>query len=59
MLHVVYTIAFLYLLHIDEVLHLQVQDIVANLIDEDYIKVMLPFRKTHQYGGKWLLHFSK
>lgn len=50
----IYTIAFLCLLRIDEVLKIQIEHI--EFIDrgtKDYRMVLtLPFRKTHQFGGK-------
>ena len=51
MLQCIYTIAFLCLLRFDEVLQIQLKDI--EVIDKlkGYIKLTLPFRKTHQYGG--------
>jgi hypothetical protein len=51
MLQCIYTIAFLCLLRFDEVLkieahHLEVMDEATG-----EIKLTLPFRKTHKYGG--------
>jgi hypothetical protein len=51
MLQCIYTIAFLCLLRFDEVLkieahHLEVMDEATG-----EIKLSLPFRKTHKYGG--------
>jgi hypothetical protein len=45
-----YTLAFLCLLRFDEVLKIQVQDI--KIILKEKMKVTLPFRKTHQFGGR-------
>lgn len=45
----VYTIAFVCLLRIDEVLKIQFQDI--ELFGDTALKLTLPFRKTNQYGG--------
>ena len=54
----IYTIAFLCLLQIDEVLKIQIEHI--EFVDrgtKDYRMVLtLPFRKTHQFGGKLLLY---
>jgi hypothetical protein len=55
MLQCIYTIAFLCLLRFDEVLkieshHLEVIDEVTG-----EIKLSLPFRKTHKYGGTILM----
>jgi len=51
MLQCVYTIAFLCLLRFDEVLRIELKNI--EVIDKlkGHIKLTLPFRKTHQYGG--------
>jgi hypothetical protein len=51
MLQCIYSIAFLCLLRFDEVLRIEHKDIevVDNIKGE--IKLTLPFRKTHQYGG--------
>ena len=51
MLQCIYTIAFLCLLRFDEVLRIQLKDI--EVIDKlkGHIKLILLFRKTHQYGG--------
>ena len=50
----IYTIAFLCLLRIDEVLKIQIEHI--EFVDrgtKDYRMILtLPFRKTHQFGGK-------
>jgi hypothetical protein len=47
-----YTIAFMCLLRVDEVLKIQVHDIQFSGEDEpDRISISLPFRKTHQCGG--------
>jgi hypothetical protein len=53
-----YALAFLCLLRFDEVLKIQVQDI--EVFSKEKIKVTLPFRKTHQFGGMkfvWLFLF--
>lgn len=56
----IYTIAFLCLLRIDEVLKIQIEHI--EFIDKDtkdYRMVLtLPFRKTHQFGGEYLYNFA-
>lgn len=51
MLQCIYTIAFLCLLRFDEVLKIQAHHL--EVIDEGRgeIKLLLPFRKTHKYGG--------
>jgi hypothetical protein len=51
MLQCIYTIAFLCLLRFDEVLRIQLKDI--EIVDKfkGHFKLILPFRKTHQYGG--------
>src|SRR5204862_4191035 len=52
MLQCIYTIAFLCLLRFDEVLKIEAHHL--EVIDEatGEIKLILLFRKTHQYGGK-------
>ena len=53
-----YTIAFLCLLRVDEVLKIQVHDIQFSGEDEsDHISISLPFRKTHQCGGSQSQNF--
>ena len=54
MLQCIYAIAFLCLLRFDEVLRIEVKDI--EVIDKlkGHIKLTLPFRKTHQYGGNFI-----
>lgn len=54
MLQCIYSIAFLCLLRFDEVLKIQAHHL--EVIDEikGQIKLTLPFRKTHKYGGKIL-----
>jgi len=51
MLQCIYTIAFLCLLRFDEVLQIELKNI--DVVDKfkGHIKLTLPFRKTHQYGG--------
>jgi len=51
MLQCIYTIAFLCLLRFDEVLKIQAHHL--EVVDEatGEIKLTLPFRKTHKYGG--------
>ena len=51
MLQCIYTIAFLCLLRFDEVLRIQLKDIEVVDKEKGHIKLTLPFRKTHQYGG--------
>ena len=55
MLQCIYAIAFLYLLRFDEVLHIELKDIEVIDKTKGHIKLILPFRKTHQYGGKSIL----
>jgi hypothetical protein len=56
MLYTVYTLAFLCMLRFNEVLRIEAHHIeVINLTRETgEIKLTLPFRKTHQTGGKLL-----
>ena len=51
MLQCIYTIAFLCLLRFDEVLRIELKDIEVVDKLKGHIKLTLPFRKTHQYGG--------
>jgi integrase len=51
MLQCIYTIAFLCLLRFDEVLRIEFKDIEVVDKCKGHIKLTLPFRKTHQYGG--------
>ena len=53
-LHAIYTISFLCLLRIDEVLKIQRSHIE---FEEDQIILTLPFQKTHQYGRMFSVHF--
>lgn len=53
MLHLIYTVSMLCLLRFDKTLRIRWQDIEFG-IDEfgvDFVKLKLPFRKTHQNGG--------
>jgi hypothetical protein len=54
MLQCIYTIAFLCLLRFDEVLRIEHKDIEVVDRAKGQIKLRLPFRKTHQYGGNLL-----
>jgi len=54
LLQAVYTISFLCLLRSDEVLKIR-REHVELLEGPKRIKLTLPFRKTHQGGGKVLL----
>lgn len=45
-----YTLAFLCLLRFDEVLKIEIDHIER--VSETEIKLTLPFRKTHQFGGE-------
>jgi hypothetical protein len=49
LLQAAYVVAFLCLLRFDEVLKIQLHHI--ELISEKHVKLTLPFRKTHQFGG--------
>ena len=49
LLHAIYLIAFWCLLRFDEVLKIQFHDL--EVISPSCIKLTLPFRKTHQFGG--------
>lgn len=51
MLQSIYSIAFLCLLRFDEVLRIQLKDIEVIDKVKGQIKLTLPFRKTHQFGG--------
>jgi len=60
MLQCIYTIAFLCLLRFDEVLRIELRDIEVVDKFKGHIKLSLPFRKTHQYGGmSHLLVFTR
>jgi hypothetical protein len=50
LLQAIYTLAFWCLLHFDEVLKIQFQDL--EVISSTCIKLTLPFRKTDQFGGR-------
>jgi hypothetical protein len=64
-MHLAYTLAFLCLLRFNEVLKIKAHYIkvvgLFNLRGEEIgeIKLTLPFYKTKQLGGKFLLIFSK
>lgn len=49
LLFAAYTIAFMCLLRVDEVLKIQAHDIT--MVGPTCMKVSLPFQKTHQCGG--------
>jgi len=49
MLQCIYNIAFLCLLRFDEVLKIQAHHL--EVVSWEEIKLTLPFRKTHKYGG--------
>ena len=51
LLHAIYLLAFWCLLRFDEALKIQFQDL--EVISPTCIKLTLPYRKTHQYGGEW------
>ena len=46
-----YAIAFLYLLRLDEVLNIKIENIRFLDTDTGKVELMLNFRKTHQTGG--------
>jgi hypothetical protein len=50
LLGLAYSLAFLCLLRVDEVLKIKSQDIV--LLDDNKLQLTLPFRKTSQFGGE-------
>ena len=52
MMQTIYMLAFLCLLHFDEVLKIQAHHITVVNEAQGHIKLYLPFRKTHQYGGE-------
>jgi hypothetical protein len=61
MLQCIYTISFLCLLRFDEVLRIELKDIEVVDKLKGQIKLTLPFRKTHQNGGKsylWVSSFT-
>lgn len=49
LLELAYTLAFNCLLRVDEVLKIQAQDLV--LLSDKKLQLILPFRKTNQFGG--------
>lgn len=49
LLHAIYALSFWCLLRFDEVLKIQFQDL--EIVSSSCIKLTLPFRKTHQFGG--------
>jgi hypothetical protein len=51
LLYAAYVIALLCLLHLDEVLKIQVHDI--EIVSPTCIKLILPFRKTDPNGGQF------
>ncbi|KAF8128265.1 DNA breaking-rejoining enzyme [Boletus edulis] len=53
LLHSVYTLAFICLLRVDEVLNIQAHHIQHDCLpgEQPRMVLTLPFRKTHQYGG--------
>jgi hypothetical protein len=54
MLQAIYLLAFLCLLRFDEVLKIEIHQLEVVDRAKGHIKLTLPFRKTHQYGGKWV-----
>jgi len=57
MMQAIYALSFLCLLRFDEVLKIQHHHIEVIDSKEGHIKLVLPFRKTHQNGGKTLESF--
>ena len=51
-LHLAYTLAFVCLLRVDEVLKIQSHDI--EIVTDDLLKVTLPFWKTNQFGCMYI-----
>lgn len=47
----IYTVMFVCLLRVDEVLKIKMEHIV---LEDGKVILTLPFRKTHQFGGKFL-----
>jgi hypothetical protein len=60
-LHCIYVLAFLCMLRFDEVLKIQHYhiEVVDDDQDSGHIILTLPFRKTHQFGGKYRRKFRK
>jgi len=58
MLQCIYSISFLCLLRFDEVLRIEMKDIEVMDKLKGHIKLTLPFRKTHQYGGNFASSIS-
>ena len=56
LLGLAYTLAFLCLLRVDEVLNIQSQDLVV--LSPTKLELTLPFRKTEQYGGVSIIHVA-
>lgn len=57
-LHAIYTLAFVCLLRVDEVLHIQLRDLKWEQKDgAAWLHLELRFRKTHQFGGGFFLVF--
>jgi hypothetical protein len=55
MLQFLYVLSFWCLLRYDEALNIDFNQIEMELGGDGvvYLKISLPFRKTHQYGGMW------
>ena len=53
LLQAAYVLSFLCLLRIDEVLKIEMHHI--KFISDTKIKLILPFQKTHQFGGKLVI----
>jgi hypothetical protein len=51
MVQCIYTITFLCLLRFDEALNIQAHHIEIINEAEGHVKLTLPFRKTHKFGG--------
>lgn len=55
MLQFLYVLSFWCLLRYDEALNIDFNQIEMEVGGDGvvYLKISLPFRKTHQYGGMW------
>ncbi len=58
MLHAAYTISFLCMLRFDEVLNIEAYyiEVLDETRETGEIRLSLPFRKTHQLGGKYSIY---
>ena len=60
MMHCAYTLAFLCMLRFDEVLKVQAHhiEVMDDFEESGHIRLTLPFRKTHQLGGRFISEIS-